>query len=380
MLRYQAVLPVIAVGISGLIIVSSMGDAIEKKISNSFELLVRATVLRAGWDFEKRPRWHQGDFREKDLDDLSILPGLASVTAIVQKPDQTFAHKARRAQGRLMGVEDNFFATLNFSLSKGRPIDSDDVKAVTHTCILGRTISAELFAGGQIPLGESIALEGLGLTVIGVLGGVEDRDYDRTVLVPISVTRKHFTESYKISSIYIRAVNWHVVEELRELVAQVLKRNHSEFSDTLEIRYYPEKLLKIQSMEVLVKLLLYTGLFTTLALAGLGIASLMLLSVQERTPEIGLRKALGAKDTDILGQFLIEAATISFAGAACGLLFGLLLVAMMAWFLQMNPNYGHLIWAVVGAFVSGIGLGLVAGTIPARKASMLDPVEALRFE
>jgi putative ABC transport system permease protein len=378
--RYHGLVAVIAVGISGLVVVASMGNAIEEKIGTNLELLARATILEAGWDFEKRTRWHHGEFRVSDVYDLESLRWTGAATAFVTKDDRIFCRRDVRAQGRLMGVEGNFFATFHIGVSQGREIEASDVAGSKQVCVLGRSLVPELFPDSHTPLGESILIEGLTCVVVGVLGGVEDREYDSTVLVPISVARAHLFFGEKISGIYVRAKNWHVVAELRDLVVNVLKRNHPAYAGTLEIQYYPEKLRTIQRMEFLVKLLLYSGLFASLALGGLGIANLMLVAVQERTAEIGLRKALGATEEEILTQFLIEAAAISLMGSLAGLMAGLTLIGIMALGLDMVPHYGIMALAAGAAPVIGICLGILAGLVPALKASRLDPVEAMRFE
>jgi putative ABC transport system permease protein len=378
--RYQGVLAVIAVGIAGLVVVPPMGNAIEEKIGTNLELLARATIIEAGWDFEKRTRWHHGELRLSDVNDLKSLPLTSAATAFVRKADQTFYRKDVRALGRLMGVEGNFFSTFHIGVSQGRVIVASDVAASKQICVLGRNIVLELFPDTASPVGQSILVDGLTCTVVGVLGGVEDREYDSTVLMPISLARAKFFPGEKISGIYVRARNWHVVAELRSLVFDVLTRNHPTYAETVEIQYYPEKVKTIQRMEFLVKLLLYSGLVATLALGGLGIANLMLVAVQERTSEIGLRKALGATDEEVLTQFLTEAVAISLMGTVLGVILGLTSIGVMDVGLDMAPHYGIMIFAAAMSLLIGISLGVMAGLVPARKASLLDPVEAMRFE
>jgi len=378
--RYHGVLVVIALGIAGLIVVPTMGNAIEDKISINLELLARSTIIEAGWDFEKRTRWHQGEFRLSDVDDLGRLPLTSAVTAFVKTPDQTFYRQDVRARGRVMGVEGNFFSTFHIGVSQGRVLVDSDIAATQPACVLGRRIVRELFSDTSSPVGKSIFVDGLRCTVVGVLGGVEDRDYDSTILVPISLARANYFPGEKISGIFVRAKNWHVVEELRSRIIEVLTKNHPAYAETLEIQYYPEKIRTIHRMEFLVKLLLYYGLISTLALGGLGITNLMLAAVQERTSEIGLRKALGATDKEVLAQFLTEGAAMSLIGTVIGIVLALATIGIIGVGLYMPPQYGTMVLAAVISILIGIPLGVIAGLVPARKASLLDPVEAMRFE
>ena len=378
--RYRGVFLSITLGIAGLVCVLSMGEAIEKKVAVNLELLGSATILKASWDFDRKSRWHHGKFHPGDVQDLRKLERVVEVTGFVKKADQTFVHLQTKIQGQLMGVQSNFFSAVHIAFSEGSAITEEHVSSREHVCVIGSRLRNELFRGSKTTLGEKIFIDGKVFTVIGILGGVEDREYSRTLFLPISVAWDNYFGEPTISGIYVRAMNWQQVSDLRDQVLAILAGKHQGYAASLDVTCYPEKIRTITAIEYLVKFLLYLGLALVIILGGSGITNLMYLAVQERSIEIGLRKAVGATEEDILTQFLVEAVATSFTGAAAGLAFGITLILVIRLSFDMIPDYGMMVAGAIGAVILGICLGVISGLAPARKASRFDPVEAMRFE
>ena len=162
--------------------------------------------------------------------------------------------------------------------------------------------------------------------MVGLIGGVEDPLFLDTILIPITVARSRFIAMYEIRDIYIRAANWDVVATVRDSVYNLLTLNKPGYADAIQVLYYPAALKTVKNAILLVKLFLYAAAVVTLLLGGLGITSVMLAAVRERTTEIGLRKAVGATDRMIMAQFLLESVCISLLGVAIGSLVGLLTI------------------------------------------------------
>ena len=378
--RYRGVFMSITLGIAGLVTVLCMGEAIEKKIAVNLELLGSATIIKASWDFDRKNRWHHGKFRPGDIQDLRKIERIVEVTGFVRIADQTFVRQQNKIQGQLMGVESNFFSAVHIAFSEGSAITEEYVSSRAYVCVVGSRLRNELFQDGDSVLGKKILIEGKVFTVIGVLGGVEDREYSRTLFIPISVAWDNYFGEPTISGIYVRAMNWRQVPDLSGEVLSVLAAKRPSYAASLEVTYYPEKIRTITTIEYLVKFLLYLGLALVIILGGSGITNLMYLAVQERSVEIGLRKAVGATEEAILTQFLVEAAATSFTGVAAGLAFGITLVITLRVSFDMIPDYGMMVAGTIGAVILGICLGVISGLAPARHASRLDPAEAMRFE
>jgi putative ABC transport system permease protein len=378
--RYQAVLLAVATGIAGLTVLLTMGDSIEKEIGQNLELLGKATIIKAGWDFDKKIRWHHGEFNDKDLKALRSLEDISWVAPFVKKRDQVFSSRNHKAQGQIMGVDHNFFSALQLSLSGGREITEEDVSLRKQVCVMGRAVAQELFGHDVIPIGRSVTSEGLVCEVAGMLGGVEDPELSHSIMIPISVAKAVFPDIDRNAGIYLRAQDWDSVHQSRNAVLQILVSNHPGYADALELEYFPDKLRTIKQIRFLVKFLLYLGLTASVALGGLGIMNLMIVAVQERTTEIGLRKAVGATDGAILAQFLLEAVGISAMGAFLGLVVALI-VTLVLWLLfGMAPSWLAFAEGIVVGIALGISVGCAAGFVPARTASGFDPATAMRFE
>ncbi len=179
---------------------------------------------------------------------------------------------------------------------------------------------------------------------------------------------------------YIRAINWDVVPTLRQEVFDILSRNQPAFTDTMDVRFFPERIETVRNAILLVKLFLYAAMCVTLILGGLGITNVMLAAVRERTTEIGLRKAVGATDGMIMSQFLMESVCISSGGAIIGMIVGFLSVESLQWIFQTIPDDQVFCASLAGGALFGVVLGIISGLLPARRASRLGAAEAMSFE
>ncbi len=377
--RYKSVIIGISLGIAGLVIIITMGDSVENDLSRNLELLGSTTIIKATWDRERISLWHRGQYHQKDVDDLRKLPGARFVSPVVWSFVQKFAQDNLEIPGRLGGVESNFFDTIHLPVTLGRTISEEETRKMASVCVLGRNIRSNLFKNAN-PIGKPIFISGTMFTVVGVIGGMEDPQYDETVLIPISVARSRFPNMYQIPDVYIRAINWDVVPTLRQEVFDILSRNQPAFTDTMDVRFFPERIETVRNAILLIKLFLYAAMCVTLILGGLGITNVMLAAVRERTTEIGLRKAVGATDGMIMSQFLMESVCISSGGAIIGMTLGFLSVECLQWIFQTVPDEQVLYASLAGGVLFGVVLGIVSGMLPARRASRLGAAEAMSFE
>ena len=379
--RYKGVMIGIALGLAGLVTVLTMGDSVESDLGSDLELLGCATILKATWDFDRSQRWHHGSYSQKDIDDLSKVPGVSGVTPIVWMGGvEPSCGTNKTTMVRLLGVDAPFHWICNVPVSEGRLISAEDVTARRSVCVIGQNIVKKLFNGNINPLGKEITIRGHQFHVVGIIGGVEDVSNPDTIIIPISVARSRFAEMYHIRDVYVRAENWDVVETVRQEILNVLTRNQARYADAISVVYYPETLKTIQRTVLIVKLFLFASLGVTLLLGGLGITNVMLAAVRERTTEIGLRKAVGATDGMIMFQFLMESVGISLLGVVLGIVLGIISVQVMGKYFNTVPAYGVFVASLFGGLMFGVILGVVSGLIPAKKASGLDAAEAMRFE
>lgn len=378
--RYKSVLIGISLGIAGLVTVITMGDSVESDLGRNLELLGTTTIIKATWDTERITQWHKGQYHQKDVNELRRLPGARFVSPVVWSWAYGFARDKLRSSGRIMGIESNFFDTVHLPVPTGRKITDEEVRTMASVCVLGRHIRHDLFKDDPNPIGKQIFIAGNMFTVVGLLGGIEDPMFDETVLIPISVARSRFAQMYEIRDVYVRAINWDIVSNLQQEVLDVVTTNQPGFTDTMEVRFFPERIRTVQNAILLVKLFLYASLCVTLLLGGLGITNVMLAAVRERTTEIGLRKAVGATDGMIMSQFLMESVCISLGGAMIGMLAGFIAVESLEKVFETVPNTQIFHASLIGGVIFGVVLGIVSGMMPAKRASKLDAAAAMTFE
>ncbi len=289
----------------------------------------------------------------------------------------------------ITGVTADFFEARDWALDAGRPILREDVDGATKVALVGQTAAVNLF-GDSDPLGEIIRIKKVPFTVVGVLARKGQttwgQDQDDVIVIPLSTAKKKVLGASQANSRSVHAISIKVVpgEDMSEAEAQVrtLLRDRHRLQpyqeDDFWIRNLSEVLQTQEQTSAVLTYLLGAIASVSLLVGGIGIMNIMLVSVTERTREIGLRMAVGARARDILTQFLVEAVTLSLIGGIIGIGLGIggssAISYLAEWRTVLAPQ------AVVVAFGFAAAIGIFFGFYPARKASRLDPIEALRYE
>jgi putative ABC transport system permease protein len=291
---------------------------------------------------------------------------------------------------QIYGTTPDYLEVRQWPLVAGRVFEPAEMAGAGKVCVVGQTVVRQLF-GNADPMGQVIRIKRVPFTVVGVLEtkgqSLMGSDQDDVILVPIATARSRvlgtasLAKQNAVSTIWVKVADGYDTKVVEEQVRALLRQRHRlqpGAEDDFSLRNLAEFMAAQEAASRVLALLLAAVASVSLVVGGIGIMNIMLVSVTERTREIGLRRALGARTRDILGQFLVEAVTLSLIGGLVGVLLGVgsaLAVARIADWQVVLPG-GAVLLAVAFAFVIGVFFGFY----PARKAARLNPVEALRFE
>ncbi len=289
----------------------------------------------------------------------------------------------------IYGVTPDYLTIRDLTVASGAEFTQQDVDSATKVAVIGQTLVDNLFDGAD-PIGQSIRIRNVPFTVVGVLTpkgqSSQGQDQDDVILLPISTAKRkvlggHQANADAVNTIMMQAKSTAEIAAAQEEATALLRQRHhlqANEEDDFSIRDLKELFAAQQASSQIMAVMLAAVASVSLVVGGIGIMNIMLISVQERTREIGLRQALGAKTRDILTQFLIEAVTLSSAGGVIGVGLGFLaswLISRLAGW-ATSVGFGAVLLALCFSALVGVGFGYY----PARKAAYLDPIEALRHE
>jgi putative ABC transport system permease protein len=375
--RYKAVLASIAFGTAGFIIIQTMGHSVEKKIGENLELLGEATVMRA--EYRTEFNIHPNEFTATDVSNLKRIPEVTAVAPVVSLHKIGVYFQTTEWMPTLLGIDHEYWMTQTCRVQDGRLIGPSDVQARKKVVVLGEDAAKYLFKNAD-PVGREARIANLVFTVIGTLGGVQNGDTKSGVLIPITTAQSLFPGLSAIRDIYIRASNWDDVEPVREQALAVLKKGHKGYESGIRVHHFPERIERVKSTVYRVKLFIWTVLGLAVVLGGLGITNIMLAAVRDRTREIGLRKAIGAREEFILVQFLTESGLIGLFAGTIGVAAGIFLVEILKRLIGVDVSNLVMFSSIVAGLTLTVCLGIVSGLYPSMRASRLDAVTSMRFE
>ena len=376
--RYKAVMAAIAFGTAGFIVIRTMGDSVESKLGENLELLGEATVMMAEWD-NHEDNLHPGQYYMRDVERLKRLPHVIAVAPVVTNPRIKATYRTTDWMAGLIGVDQSYWKTQTPRVLDGRLISASDVVGRKQVCVIGKDVVKFLFNGAD-PVGRVIRVANSNFRVIGHLGGIQHTEIRSGIFVPITTAQALFRGLDKIGVMYLRVDDWKWVKPVHRRVMALLKNAHRGYEEGIRLVYFPDRVNRVQTLVYIVKLFIYASLVVTFILGKVGLTNVMLAAIQDRTREIGLRKALGAREFTIRAQFLSESVLISLMAGMAGVAFGLIAVQALRGPLGVEVSSYVMSTSVLMDLVFTVSIGVVAGLYPSLQASRLDVVTAMRFE
>ncbi|MGE5204284.1 MAG: ABC transporter permease [Chlamydiota bacterium] len=379
----------IIIGVGAVIAMVGVGQGASKQVQDQISAMgsnmlfvssgtVNRGGLRLGW----------GQTKTLVYDDMKAIvqqapavkeaaPGSMTTSQVVFGADNWFTN--------IQGTEPQYFDIRSWPMQDGVSFTESDVTSAADVAVIGNTVRQNLF-GAEDPVGQTIRISNLPFKVVGVLtakgqSAAMGQDQDDVIFVPITTLQKKLTGEPWLRYIVVSAVSKDATYAAQEEITALLRDRHrirpGQDDDFMVRNLADVAQLADQSSRVMTMLLASIA-GVSLIVGGIGIMNIMLVSVTERTREIGVRMAIGATEEDVQRQFLIEAVVLSLIGGAAGIFFGvgssLIISKLLGWAVLVSPL------AIVAAVIFSAGVGVFFGFYPARKAARLDPIEALRFE
>jgi putative ABC transport system permease protein len=378
----------IIIGVGAVIVMMSIGQGSKESIRKELSTMgTNLLTIRPGADMRGGVRQDPSAMQTLKMADYErIMHEKKFVTKV--SPEVTASGQViygnNNTTTSLYGESPEYLDIKLWNIEEGECFTEEDIKKAAKKVVVGRTIVKELFGENVDPIGKTIRFKSIPMTIVGVLKSKGynswGMDQDNVMIAPYTTVMKRIAAQTWFSSIVCSAVTEELSDAAIEELTQILRDNHKlkgEAADDFTIRSQAEMMQTMSSTMDTVTIILVVAAAFSLLVAGIGIMNIMLVSVTERTKEIGLRMAVGATGAVISLQFLIESVLISITGGILGILFGCGLSALAP---MVGMPSSVPAWSIIVSFLVCVIIGVLFGYIPALKAARMDPIEAIRHE
>jgi len=380
----------IIIGVSAVIAMVSIGQGASASVQAQIESIgTNLLFVSAGTQNVGGVRSGTGDTGTNTLtvDDLDAIkrevPSVSMVTPSVNARTQMVAGNQNWNTG-LTGVSEQYPEIRKWPVASGSFFTDADVRTAARTLVIGQTLADNLFPGAD-PIGQDIRINSLPFRVVGVMAkkgqDAQGRDQDDVAFAPFTTVQKKILGRDRVQIAYVSAISQDATYTAQEQITDLLRQRHkltaNEPSD-FTVRNMTDIAEAANETSKTMTILLACIAGVSLLVGGIGIMNIMLVSVTERTREIGIRMAIGARSSAVRTQFLIESIVLSLTGGTIGIVLGIVLSLVIPAFLGWPTLVSFM--AIIGSVVFSAAVGIFFGYYPARKAAALDPIEALRYE
>ncbi|MGB5374167.1 MAG: ABC transporter permease [Polyangiales bacterium] len=375
----------VVIGVAAVITMVTIGGGATVQVTEQIASLgTNLLIVTPGQRMGMGQRAAAPPFQMDDVEAIGREIGTVAAIAPISSQPVTAVFGNANWSTTVMGTDNQYFRVGNWAFEAGREFTESELRAGSAVCVLGATVRRELF-GNQDPSGSKIRLGKLSCVVIGTLlskgQSTLGRDRDDAVLIPLRTFQRRLAGNQDVSLIQVSVRNGASTERAEEDISELMrKRRHISVSedDDFTVMDLKEITKMLAGTTQVLTALLGAVAAVSLLVGGIGIMNIMLVSVTERTREIGIRLAVGALEREVLTQFLVEAVVLSAFGGGVGVVLALVVSVLAS--RALNVPFVFNLGIVIVGFLFSVGVGIVFGYFPARKAARMDPIEALRHE